>query len=156
MPSTNKTPYINLNSFIGEDKPKMNDFNYDNQQIDNAMQNHCENEIVHISTQDRTNWNSSTMIMGTYVGDGFPARDIDIGFQPSCCFLFHKDYVPFDYDDIAGSYVHFAIATHHGCTKYISINPTGFNIQNNNSSSPMGTTPKLNIQNHSYVYIAYK
>ena len=34
MASTYKTNYLGLNKFVGSDKPKMDDFNFDNETLD--------------------------------------------------------------------------------------------------------------------------
>ena len=38
MPSSNKTTYLELNNWVGTDKPKRDDFNQDNQKIDAKLQ----------------------------------------------------------------------------------------------------------------------
>ena len=37
MSSTYKTNYLGLNKFVGTDKPKMEDFNFDNEQLDSEL-----------------------------------------------------------------------------------------------------------------------
>lgn len=40
MPSTAKTKTLRLNQFVGSDKPKMDDFNYDNTQLETVVGGH--------------------------------------------------------------------------------------------------------------------
>ena len=52
MPSSKKTEHMGLNQFIGSDHPKMEDFNFDNTQIDQKFQEHIASQL-HLSEQDR-------------------------------------------------------------------------------------------------------
>ena len=49
MPSSSKTNYLSLNHWSAGDKPKMADFNSDNQRIDNAIQAHEQNGALHLA-----------------------------------------------------------------------------------------------------------
>ena len=49
MSSTYKTTNLGLNQFVGSDRPKMEDFNFDNQQIDQKFQEHVLSlSLIHI------------------------------------------------------------------------------------------------------------
>ena len=43
MPSSAKTSFLSLNHWSAGDKPKMADFNSDNQKVDSALQGHVQN-----------------------------------------------------------------------------------------------------------------
>jgi len=88
LPSTYKTDFLELNKWVGEDKPRMDDFNADNLKIDSgaadlnhaitahagattphmsvqdrfaleAAGTHAANATMHMSAQDRTNLNTA-------------------------------------------------------------------------------------------------
>lgn len=73
MSSTNKTKKLGLNSWIGSDKPKRIDFNTDNEIIEQAITEHTEDDVVHITNDERTKWNEY-MYTGMYYGDGSSRR----------------------------------------------------------------------------------
>lgn len=52
MASTYKTNYLGLNQFVGSDKPKMDDFNFDNETIDQKFQEHVQSSL-HITEEER-------------------------------------------------------------------------------------------------------
>lgn len=78
MSSTNKTENLKLNSWIGSDKPKRTDFNYDNEVLDKVITEHKKDAVSHITQEERFNWNN-TMYQGTYFGNGQFERQIDTG-----------------------------------------------------------------------------
>ena len=45
MASTYKTNYLGLNKFVGSDKPKMDDFNFDNETLDQKFQEHVQSSL---------------------------------------------------------------------------------------------------------------
>lgn len=75
MSSTNKTKKLNLNSWIGSDKPERIDFNTDNEIIERAITEHTEDTVVHIEESERDKWNNY-MFTGMYYGDGTTSRVI--------------------------------------------------------------------------------
>lgn len=87
MSSTNKTNNLKLNSWIGSDKPKRVDFNYDNEIIDRVITEHTSDTVVHINDEERNRWNNY-MYVGVYYGDGSDTKvihtgcpfDINVGF----------------------------------------------------------------------------
>lgn len=89
MSSTSKTEHYRLNSWIGTDIPKMEDFNYDNQMIDSAMYSHQSDNTLHISEAERSVWNTPYQIT-TYYGNGSSSRVINLtsDFTPSWGIVF--------------------------------------------------------------------
>ena len=53
MSSTNKTEVLRLNQWISSDKPKREDFNYDNQVIENNFNYHTSDKFIHITQGER-------------------------------------------------------------------------------------------------------
>lgn len=78
MSSTNKTENLKLNSWIGSDKPKRTDFNYDNEVLDKVITEHKEDTVSHVNSDERFRWDN-VMYEGTYFGDGQLERKIDTG-----------------------------------------------------------------------------
>ena len=89
MSSTNKTKKLNLNSWIGSDKPERIDFNTDNEIIEKAICGHTEDTVVHIEQSERDKWNNY-MFTGMYYGDGSVSRVIetDCPFEARIGFVF--------------------------------------------------------------------
>lgn len=50
MPSTAKTKTLRLNQFVGSDKPKMDDFNYDNTQLETVVGGHLADAQKHLTS----------------------------------------------------------------------------------------------------------
>ena len=95
MSSTNKTDHLGLNNWLGTDKPKREDFNFDNNLIDNAFYSHTNNEVVHTSADERAKWNSPYYI-STYVGNGSVTRTVETGcpFTPAFGMIFAAGRMP--------------------------------------------------------------
>ncbi|MCI8648810.1 MAG: hypothetical protein HFG20_01690 [Anaerotruncus sp.] len=94
MASSNKTANLQLNQWVGSDKPKMADFNSDNSKIDAAFAAHTGNTAIHITAQERQTWNSGAPVFGSYVGNGQSFRIIDLGYIPSFGIIFAVDKLP--------------------------------------------------------------
>lgn len=76
MASSNVTENLQLNQWQGADKPKMADFNSDNQKIDEA--------IGFIKGK-------GLPVIGSYTGDGNNTQEIELGFRPSFGIVFAID-----------------------------------------------------------------
>ncbi len=85
MSSTNKTENLHLNKWIGSDKPKRLDFNYDNEVIDRVISDHMEDSTAHVTAAERDKWNSFIHI-GSYYGNGNATRTINHGCPFDICF----------------------------------------------------------------------
>lgn len=53
MSSTQKTDYLSLNQWVTTDIPTRTDFNYDNEMIDTAINNHCSDDNIHVAQAER-------------------------------------------------------------------------------------------------------
>lgn len=89
MSSTNKTSNLQLNSWIGSDKPKREDFNSDNEIIDKAIAQHVKDSVAHITLDERATWNNY-MFTGIYFGNGTTERVIttECPFEARIGFVF--------------------------------------------------------------------
>ncbi|MDD6728283.1 MAG: hypothetical protein PUE08_03570 [Eubacteriales bacterium] len=83
MSSTDKTANLSLNQWVASDRPKREDFNYDNELIDRAFTNHNNDEVRHITAEEREAWNNG-VYLGMYFGDDQTERRIETGcpFEP--------------------------------------------------------------------------
>ncbi len=89
MSSTNKTANLGLNSWVGSDKPKREDFNYDNSVLDNVITEHINDMQMHITEDERALWNI-TVYSGMYFGNGSSTRTVETGcpFEASFVLVF--------------------------------------------------------------------
>lgn len=179
MPSSNKTPHLKLNSWIGSDIPKMTDFNNDNALLDAAfaqiqeqiangipgdggadprLDNHLTDEEIHLNQEDRLFLANSAPVLGTYRGDGNPFQGIVLGFRPRYGFLFAEN-TPVMTLNAAGNaqFTHFAVITRQGCTSGVETTPTGFQAKQLGSANQGGQTSiGLNKDGQLYIYLAWR
>lgn len=95
MASTNSTEHLQLNQWSGTDRPKMADFNADNQKIDGALHAHTADGAAHVSAQERAAWTGAVPVLGSYEGDGQPMQEISLGFSPAFGIVFAAGENPF-------------------------------------------------------------
>ncbi|WP_312643361.1 hypothetical protein [Hydrogenoanaerobacterium sp.] len=156
MPSTHKTSFLNLNQWLGGDKPKREDFNSDNLNIDNGIKNHVQNAVAHVSEVDRSAWNSGVFTVGSYIGDTLSTRTIELGFRPRMVILFTADRTLNEYKQTFDTNnVYAAIYTPLGASLGIAATSTGFTVQNNGNTVTGGSTCALNQNNKTYIYLVF-
>lgn len=138
MPSSQKTSHLNLNSWSGADKPKMDDFNADNQKLDDAFF-------------------KLTPVFGSYVGDGKPMREIDLGFRPKVCLVFAQGVPLFRMNSALYSEVEIscAVLTDSGCSLGASLTDQGFSVRFGSGQYDMEAFC-LNTVDITYLYIALR
>lgn len=157
MPSTNKTSFLSLNSWIGDDKPKRDDFNTDNQIIDRAIKTHHENTTTHITGDEREAWNKCIPVISTYVGDDTHPREINLGFSPSLVIVIGTNSVFGQYSyETNNTTISCAIATKHTCTTGITITDNGFSVSQYPMTHPNGRYVRLNTKDEIFTYIAFR
>ncbi len=136
MSSTNKTEYFSLNSWVGADVPKREDFVNDNVILDNALNTHFTDTDIHITAEERTVWNTPFYIQ-RYVGTGEASKTITVGadFQPSWGLLFATS-TPMSVSDFnnESNYNYFALFTKGGGMDGVSLD--GSTLTVTNSSVP--------------------
>lgn len=91
MASTNKTPNLNLNSWVGTDQPTRTDFVYDNTTIDTALGGHISDSDIHVTSAQKTKI-SQPFIVDTIMGNGNATKTINLPFAPSLVIYYQKDY----------------------------------------------------------------
>ena len=156
MPSTNKTPFLGLNKWQGTDKPKMNDFNTDNQLIDAAVQQHTQRTDLHLTQQEKA-FLQQPMIVGSYVGNGENSRVISLGFQPKFVLVFADSY-PLTYWDMGqnDNNTYCVMATPVCGTIGIDMTESGFKLYHTNAGASSFAASRMNQLNLKYSYIAMR
>ena len=82
MPTNNKTQNLHLNSWLGTDKPKREDFVSDNEILDSTISAHTTNTSVHLSAADRVKLESSRISLIPLTGDGKAAKHHTLDITP--------------------------------------------------------------------------
>lgn len=155
MSSTNKTTYLGLNSWLGTDKPQRADFNTDNELIDTAIGEHFEDEIRHITGEERETWNSPYFI-GTYFGNGETPRTITTKcpFEPSIVIVFANSFTPTVTNFSASTVRHyFGFATKRGSTMDFSFDKKNLIIKSTTDGTNGNEYVMLNQIGKTYIYI---
>lgn len=184
MASSNKTPGLALNAWIGSDVPKMADFNADNALLDTAfsalgqrvqaleeggggsggggndprLDAHLADGEAHLSAQDRETLNQSAPVIGTYTGDGNPFQAVVTGFRPRYGVVFGAE-LPIMTLNAAGNaqFTHFGVMTRQGCTSGVETLSTGFKALQLGSAGAAGQTSiGLNQSGQQYVYLVWR
>ncbi len=158
MPTNNKTPNLNLNSWLGTDKPKRQDFVDDNNTIDSVLGSHISNTLIHMSAAEKELLNS-TISVGTLAGDGNATCTHTLDFSPKFVLIFAKGEVPIKYDATNSYYVYnFAIATQntYGSTLGATLNGAELTLQQTQSTPSDSIFINLNKYFKQYVYLAFK
>ena len=89
MASTNKTPHLGLNSWVGTDKPRREDFVQDNVLVDAAISTHLADAVLHMTQADRTLLQEG-IVMTSHVGNGEEETTLTFDFKPRAAFVFQK------------------------------------------------------------------
>lgn len=158
MASSQKTPFLGLNQWLGTDRPKRDDFNRDNLQAETKVRAHCEDMAAHVTAQERAAWNKGVYEVGTYTGNGaVPSRTIDLGYQPRLLIIYAVGRIPLDYRGAFDSTSVFsAVYTPQGATLGVEAAPMGFTVRHSQSPVVAGNTMALNQQGATYVFIAFR
>lgn len=154
MSSSYKTTYLGLNRFIGSDKPKMDDVNFDNQLIDTKFQEHMESNM-HITEEERQQLGKGGYVVGSYDGDGAAARSIDVGFAIEAGFVFAVGEPLCHLSASSATNVYAAMLSESGCSKGVYLEATGFKVLQNGSDPPDGKKVMLNQNTKKYIYLLF-
>ncbi len=157
MPSTHKTPFLGLNKWLGSDKPKMEDFNTDNQKLDNAIKAHQENQTLHL-TPEQQQWVASPLVVGSYQGNAQEERIIELGFTPRFVLVYGEGRSPFEYQTaLHHTRMFMGVAGGGDGSLGINIVPNGFWVFQSMTNPPDGTTSTfLNGSGVTYRYLALR
>ena len=157
MPSSAKTNYLQLNSWSADDKPKMADFNSDNEKVDSAFQSHVQNTALHLQGSQST-WVAQPFVTGTYTGDGSEERAVTLGFKAALLVVMAQSYGPMELDTVQDNPVlRFAVGADGQGSTGLTLTDTGFTVLQAQSAPLAGLTKIcLNQQNVTYRYFAIK
>ena len=158
MPTQNKTQNLNLNSWLGSDKPKRQDFVDDNNILDSVIGQHITNTIMHMSQSEKDLLNSPFSI-SIIAGDGNSSCTHTLSFEPKLVLVFAQNEVPIKYDISENYYIYsFAIATQntYGSTKGASLSGSALTLSQTQSTPQDKIFLNLNKYFEQYVCIAFK
>ena len=157
LSSTNKTPGIGLNSWVGTDVPKMEDFNEDNNTIDYEIASHKTNEDIHTTAEEKEAWNMP-YVLTTYTGNGATSRNIKVAnFEPSWGIVFRISYTPSVVDiDNRTDYNFFGIFTNNGSNAGLSLSGKNLTVQQSSVSVFGSELKSYNENGASYMVMAFR
>ncbi len=155
MPSSYKTEHLGLNRWIGSDKPKRADFNEDNILIDTAFAEHLADHTTHTTQEEKQLWNTP-FAAGSYAGNNAAARTISLGFTPRAVCVSAVGVAPIGMNLNGEVFVRSGFATAVGSTKAVELTQGGFLVHNATNAPPDGETPRLNMSDITYIYLAWK
>lgn len=154
MASSGSTKHLNLNQWQGSDKPKMEDFNSDNQKIDEQLGAHLADEGLHLNQSIRQALNRAVPVIGSFTGDGKNTQKIELGFQPSCGVVFAVNQAPMLVTQ-GGLILYSALFGPDGMTAGLYLQDDGF-LAIDSPNLISGKITHLNFKNMVYQYIVFR
>ena len=158
MSSTNKTPNLRLNEWIGSDVPCRTDFVGDNQIIDTVVGEHCADAVRHITDTERQNWNAPFYV-GSFMGNGASSRliSLETGFVPKWGLIFPVGTFPSvnDYDNKA-DYNYFGVLSNLGSTSGLTLNSDSIRVTQSTVAVSTSEYKSYNENGITYVYILFR
>lgn len=157
MPSSSKTSHLGLNYWSAGDRPKMADFNSDNQKVDGAMQEHVQNTGLHLQG-NQSAWIRQPFASGTYAGNGEATKTVTLGFKPALVVVLPQSYGPLELDTVQQMpIIRFAMGADGYGSTGLTITQNGFTVAQD-QSLPLTGLPavRLNQNNVTYRYFAIK
>lgn len=158
MSSSNKTANLQLNSWIGTDRPMMADYNSDNEKIDAAFGEHTGNMQIHLSQDDRARF-EVPIYTGVYFGDGAVEKTIATGcpfdvcyalvFPMSCAAVITKF-------DTKSCTHYFAAASKAGSSIGLQLSGSDLVVKQSTSAAVANEFAALNARGTSYFYILFR
>ena len=157
MPSTNKTPKLGLNNWVGTDKPKRADFVADNTILDGVIAGHMEDTVLHLTDADRVML-SSGIVTDMFAGDGAEQTYIGFPFNPRAVIVFMQNRPPVEHDELGGyMIVNFGIATLVSKSAGIMLDRNKVYLsQSQSAPSAGGMFLNLNKNFGQYAYLAFR
>ena len=98
MPTENKTVNLNLNSWIGTDKPKREDFVNDNIILDTIISNHMLDTSLHFTASDREKLEERPFVLEILTGDGNASKKHILSITPKMVIVFTTNQPLVGYD----------------------------------------------------------
>ncbi len=158
LSSTNKTPALELNSWIGSDIPSREDFNRDNSIIDSIISEHVQDSEAHATAQEKEVWENPYYI-GSYTGNGSASRSVELscGFEPTWGIVFASGYFPSvnDYNNKA-DYNYFALFSKRGSTVGVTLSGSTLTVIQSATAVSGTEYRSFNQSGATYIYIAFR
>lgn len=160
MPTENKTTNLNLNSWLGTDKPKREDFVNDNLILDSVISSHINNAITHISAEDRADFLSRPFVLDILTGTGAATKSHTLSITPKMVIVFLTNGTPItDFDSTNNRIIcnsGIGYAENYGGTAGIDL--FGNTLILSQSQSLTGTGPFINLNKlgEQYLCVAFK
>lgn len=158
MSSTNKTKNLKLNSWLGADIPKREDFNSDNNILDNIIYTHNSNTNLHTSSSEKAVWNEPYYIT-TYTGNGSSSRTVSIGssFTPTWGIVFRTSSPPSVIDiQNEANYNYFALFSNLGSESGVTLSGKNLSVMQSSTAVIGNEYRNFNENGKTYVIIAFR
>lgn len=156
MPTTNKTPNLGLNNWVGTDKPKRTDFVEDNTIIDTVISTHIKDSTLHLSADDRTAL-EKPVVTGLICGNGAASALFTLPFTPRAVFIFNSGAVTEYRADKQYTVVNTGAAVGTSHTPGISVSGADVTLyQSQTEPQAGGVFFNLNMNYGQYFYIAIR
>ena len=158
MPSSGKTEKLALNRFAGSDKPKMDDFNYDNSRIDAALGGHLEDGELHLGAGERERYLRPQVETFSYTGDGETTREVALPFAPALCVVYPNNAPPSINDMTNPGIVIWShgVAWPGGSTLGLSLSGTALTVYEDMDTAPFAARRSLNTYGQEYLCLLYR
>ena len=156
MPTNNKTPNLNLNNWLGTDKPKRIDFFENNEILDTVISSHLSDTSMHITEEEKKNL-SSGPVLGLLPGNGAASRTHVLNFNPSMVIVFLRNTIFNMYDPVNNYTIcNIGIAVPgRGSTIGASLDGNELTLSQTQGAPLDGRFINLNTTHGQYVYIAF-
>ena len=156
MPSTNKTPRLGLNNWVGTDKPKRTDFVEDNTLLDTAVGAHLDDTVLHLTEADRILLENEA-VLDLYVGTGAEEGSFELEFEPKAILIFQQNKPPAEYNSAGYLQINSAFASRIGKSAGIRLDRRMVYLQQSQSAPAVGGYYlNLNKSYGQYFYIALR
>lgn len=156
MPTNHKTPRLQLNSWLGTDKPLRSDFVEDNLLLDTLLGEHLEDTGRHLSETDRTAL-LTPFVTGLLGGSGSASGVHVLDFAPRLVAVFLRN-APFTrYDAQSGNTVCSAAIVWQGVTSGgASLSGKTLTLTQTQSDPVDSIFYNLNANGGQYGYVAFR
>ena len=155
MSSSEKTEYLNLNAWLGTDRPQRIDFVDDNTIIDTAIKNHVQNATMHCTSTEKAKIDNPYTAI-SYVGTGDETNVITFAFTPKMVLVFQKDVPPIQTDSSGNILINKSVVVKsHGGIGGVIIN--GYDVTVTQSTTAEdGVIYNLNKLKGQYCIVGFK
>jgi hypothetical protein len=155
MSSTNKTKNLNLNSWLGGDKPQRTDFVYDNEVVDEVVGNHIDDNNIHLTTADRKNF-STPVTAFTYIGDGSDRKTLELPVSCTAVFVIRLGKPPVEQGSNGKPVSNFSCSAYGKNASSALVFGSKTEIDVCNYSSSNGEAVNLNTSQGTYLVLCFR